>query len=127
MQDRNSVPARILGGWLGSAITQSRAFAVIADVVMFALGAAAWGLLTTVLIGEGLAPVGALQAILIALLGVLLVVLFVLVEDLIRLLTRAAPVSIDPMPARSNESPQFTVTFLNTTGQVRPYRWFVKI
>ncbi len=36
-------------------------------------------------------------------------------------------VKIDPMPARSNESPQFTVTFLNTTGQIKPYRWFVKV
>jgi hypothetical protein len=36
-------------------------------------------------------------------------------------------IKIDPPSARSNESPQFTVTFLNATGQPRPYRWFVKI
>lgn len=34
---------------------------------------------------------------------------------------------IDPTPAKSNEAPLFTVTFLNTTGQPQAYRWFVKV
>ncbi len=36
-------------------------------------------------------------------------------------------IKIDPTPAKSNEPPQFTVTFLNTTGKPQTYRWFVKI
>ncbi|MDE3088958.1 MAG: hypothetical protein KGJ80_06210 [Chloroflexota bacterium] len=36
-------------------------------------------------------------------------------------------IKIDPTPAKSNESPQFTVTFLNTTGKPQTYRWFVKV
>ena len=38
-----------------------------------------------------------------------------------------ASIKIDPIPAKSNEFPQFTVTFLNTTGQPQTYRWFVKV
>jgi hypothetical protein len=36
-------------------------------------------------------------------------------------------IKIDPTPARSNDFPQFTVTFLNTTGQPQTYRWFIKV
>lgn len=36
-------------------------------------------------------------------------------------------VKIDPIAPRSNQDPRFIVTFLNTTGQAKPYRWFVKI
>jgi len=36
-------------------------------------------------------------------------------------------VTASPSSARSNESPQFAVTFLNTTGQTQTYRWFVKV
>ncbi len=36
-------------------------------------------------------------------------------------------VKITPLSVRSNELPQFTATFLNTTGQAQSYRWFVKI
>ena len=36
-------------------------------------------------------------------------------------------IKIDPTPAKSKESPQFTVTFLNATGKPQMYRWFVKV
>jgi len=36
-------------------------------------------------------------------------------------------IKIDPLSVRSNQSPHFTATFLNTTGQTQSYRWFVKI
>jgi hypothetical protein len=36
-------------------------------------------------------------------------------------------IRIEPLSAKSNEMPQFTVTFLNTTGQTKRYRWFIKI
>jgi hypothetical protein len=36
-------------------------------------------------------------------------------------------IKIEPLSAKSNEMPQFTVTFLNTTGQTTRYRWFIKI
>jgi len=36
-------------------------------------------------------------------------------------------IKIEPQSVKSNEMPQFTVTFLNTTGQTTKYRWFIKI
>ena len=39
----------------------------------------------------------------------------------------ATAIRIDPTPAKSDEPPQFTVTFLNTTGGAKTYRWFVKV
>jgi hypothetical protein len=36
-------------------------------------------------------------------------------------------IKIDPPSAKSNQVPQITVTFVNTTGQVKRYRWFIKI
>jgi hypothetical protein len=36
-------------------------------------------------------------------------------------------IKVDRPTARSNEAPQFTATFLNTTGQMKTYRWFVKV
>jgi hypothetical protein len=39
----------------------------------------------------------------------------------------ATAIKIDPAPAKSDASPQFTVTFLNTTGGAKMYRWFVKV
>jgi hypothetical protein len=36
-------------------------------------------------------------------------------------------IKIEPLSAKSNEMPQFTVTFLNPTGQAKKYRWFIKI
>ena len=36
-------------------------------------------------------------------------------------------IKIEPAEARSDQAPVFTATFLNTTGQVQTYRWFVKI
>ena len=35
--------------------------------------------------------------------------------------------TIDPLQARSDQAPNFVVTFLNTTGQPQEFRWFVKI
>lgn len=35
--------------------------------------------------------------------------------------------TIDPLQARSDQAPDFFVTFLNTTGQPQTYRWFIKI
>ncbi len=39
----------------------------------------------------------------------------------------ATAIKIDPTPAKSDVAPQFTVTFLNTTGGAKMYRWFVKV
>lgn len=39
----------------------------------------------------------------------------------------ATAIQIDPTPAKSEEAPQFTVAFLNTTGSAKTYRWFVKL
>lgn len=39
----------------------------------------------------------------------------------------ATAIKVEPQSAKSNEKPQFTVTFLNTTGQSQKYRWFIKI
>jgi hypothetical protein len=39
----------------------------------------------------------------------------------------ATAIKIEPAPAKSDEPPQFTVTFLNTTGVTQTYRWFVKV
>ncbi len=39
----------------------------------------------------------------------------------------ATAIKIDPTPAKSDEPPQFTITFLNTTGGAKMYRWFVKV
>jgi hypothetical protein len=36
-------------------------------------------------------------------------------------------IKIDPNPGKSGQSPTFTVTFVNATGQPQIYRWFVKI
>ncbi|MCL4393247.1 MAG: hypothetical protein M1482_00215 [Chloroflexi bacterium] len=36
-------------------------------------------------------------------------------------------IQIRPNPGVSEQPPQFLVTFLNTTGQTQPFRWFVKI
>jgi hypothetical protein len=39
----------------------------------------------------------------------------------------ATAIKIAPTPAQSDVPPLFTVTFLNTTGGAKRYRWFVKI
>jgi len=36
-------------------------------------------------------------------------------------------IKIDPNPGKSGQSPTFTVTFENRTGQPQIYRWFIKI
>jgi hypothetical protein len=36
-------------------------------------------------------------------------------------------IKINPLSVPSNQTPQFSITFLNTTGIAQPYRWFVKI
>ena len=39
----------------------------------------------------------------------------------------ATAIKIEPAPAKSDVPPQFTITFLNTTGGAKMYRWFVKV
>ena len=36
-------------------------------------------------------------------------------------------IKVNPTVAKSNQTPQFTVTFLNTTAQTQQFTWYVKI
>jgi hypothetical protein len=36
-------------------------------------------------------------------------------------------IKVDPSAAKSNQTPQFTVTFLNTTAQTQRFTWYIKI
>jgi len=36
-------------------------------------------------------------------------------------------IKVDPSVAKSNQTPQFTVTFLNTTAQTQRFTWYIKI
>jgi hypothetical protein len=36
-------------------------------------------------------------------------------------------ITIEPTEVRSDQSPQFSATFVNTTAQAQTYRWFIKV
>jgi len=101
----------IFGSWLALKTIQTRAMSVLTDLLLLFLTAMMIGILVGILVGQGVLPISALSALLIATTGAMLFVLGILVRDMSRRqteddqkLSNASTVRQSALPVRTTRS-----------------------